>query len=811
MKISYNWLKQYLSVGLPTEKISELLTFSGLEVEGFEKFQSVEGGLEGLVIGEVRSKEKHPDADRLSITTVDTGEAELLNIVCGASNVDVGQKVVVATVGATLYPSSGEPFQIKKSKIRGAASEGMICAEDEIGMGTSHEGIMVLSPDAKVGAPAAEYFNIETDTVFEIGLTPNRADAASHIGVARDLAAVVNVQERKNTKVSLPDVSSFKEGDNSYKIDIEVQDSEACPRYSGLTIKNIKVAPSPQWLQNRLKSIGVKSINNIVDITNYILHELGQPLHAFDADKIRGKKVVVRKAQQDRKFITLDKIERTLGTQDLMICNTEGPMCIAGVFGGIESGVTESTKNIFLESAYFNPVSIRKTSKHHGLKTDASFRYERGTDPNITVYALKRAAMLITEIAGGEVSSEIIDIYPEKVKDFEIFLSYRNCDRLIGKSIDRETIKSILESLEIKIQEEIQEGLQLLVPPFKVDVTREVDVIEEILRIYGYNNIEMPSSLMSSLTFFTRPDKEKVQNIVSDLLVGNGFSEMMTNSLGKSEHADLIGEQVKESIMILNPLSNDLNAMRQTLLFSGLEAINYNVNRKSEDLKLFEFGKLYWKDSSQEWKYKEEQHLSVFTTGAKFPENWNTGKEQTDFYYLKGVVLGILSRLGLDFSTKETENSSLQFGLVHEVNGKQICEYGPLRKKILKAFDIDQEVFYADFNWSVILKLLRKKKEVQYKEIPKYPAVRRDLALLLDKKAKFAEIEQLAYQNERHLLKKVNLFDVYEGEKLEAGKKSYAVGFVLQDTTKTLTDNQVDKIMEKLLIAFEEKLGARLR
>jgi phenylalanyl-tRNA synthetase beta chain len=593
MKISYNWLKDFIKTDLAPESLGKLLTDCGLEVESIEKFETVQGGLEGIVIGEVKSKEKHPDADRLNITTVDIGTGTLLNIVCGASNVEAGQKVVVATIGAKLYPSTGEPFEIKKSKIRGAVSEGMICAEDEIGIGTSHDGIMVLDSGTAIGIPAKDFFNIEEDYTLEIGLTPNRADAASHMGVARDLVAIMNTV-REEVNLQLPSVNEFNVFSNDRSIEVNIEDPIACPRYSGLTINNIKVSDSPDWLKNRLKAIGVRPINNIVDITNYVLHELGQPMHAFDHSKIKGNKIVVKKLADKTKFITLDGTERELSSEDLMICNAEGPMCIAGVFGGIESGVTENTTSIFLESAYFNSTSIRRSSKRHGLKTDASFRFERGTDPNITVYALKRAALLICEIAGGEVSSEIIDIYPEKIQNHKVPFSFEKCDQLIGKHIDQEIIKNILTSLEIEIEQEGNDALLLSVPPFKVDVQREQDVIEEVLRIYGYNNIEIPVELNSSLSFSEKPDKEKIQNIISELLTNNGFSEMMCLSLTKEEYSTKLKSIVPEhNVKMLNPLSSDLNVLRQTLLFSGLETIAYNQNRKNADLKFYEFGKTY--------------------------------------------------------------------------------------------------------------------------------------------------------------------------------------------------------------------------
>lgn len=830
MKISYNWLKEYLSAdtdvnGLSVEDAGKLLTDCGLEIESIEKFDSIKGGLQGLLIGEVITKEKHPDADRLSVTTVDVGTGTLLNIVCGASNVAAGQKVVIATIGAMLYPSVGEPFEIKKSKIRGQLSEGMICAEDEIGLGTSHEGIMVLDANAKIGTPANHYFKVDTDHVLEIGLTPNRADAASHVGVARDLVAVLNCnidlrpakkEGSKNTDhrlLILPSVDSFTVDSSKLEIEVIVEDSIACPRYSGLTISNITVSESPEWLKNRLKAIGVRSINNIVDITNYVLHELGQPMHAFDADKIKGNKVIVKKLAEKSKFKTLDGVERELSSEDLMICDAEGGMCIAGVFGGIESGVTSSTKNIFLESAYFNSTSIRKTSKRHSLKTDATFRFERGTDPNMTVYALKRAALLIKEIAGGEISSNIVDNYPKKISNFKVPFSFVHCDRLIGKHIDLEIIKNILKSLNIEIEHEGHDALLLSVPPFKVDVQREQDVIEEVLRIYGYNNIEIPETLNSSIQFAEKPDKEKVQNIVSELLTNTGFSEMMCLSLTKGEYANTLKSlSTDKSVAMMNPLSTDLNVLRQTLLFSGLETVAYNQNRKNADLKLYEFGKTYMAVKGGEaTKYIETKHLSLFITGRKTEESWNSQKDTVNFYTLKGSVIAILERLGIkDLKLSELDNDAFSNGLAFSWNKKTVVEFGSVAKSVLKIMDIKQEVFYADFNWDIIIDAV-KKTNVMYTEVPKFPEVRRDLALLIDDAIQFETLEQLAYQSEKSILKDVNLFDVYQGDKLPAGKKSYALSFILQDETATLTDKQIDKIMEKLMKTYQEKAGAEIR
>ncbi len=826
MKISYNWLKEYVQTDLSVEQVGILLTDCGLEVESIEKFETVKGGLVGMVIGEVKTKEKHPDADRLNITTVDIGTGTLLNIVCGAANVEAGQKVVVATIGAMLYPTTGEPFEIKKSKIRGAVSEGMICAEDEIGLGYSHAGIMVLEPSAKIGTPANEYFKLDEDFTLEIGLTPNRADATSHVGVARDLVAVMNCVSAMQGSESpdlksllLPNVNSFAVDTNDSKIEVVVEDSIACPRYSGLSINNIRVGDSPDWLKNRLKAIGIRSINNIVDATNYVLHELGQPMHAFDADKIQGGlpagqagKVIVKKLVDKTKFKTLDEVERELSSEDLMICDANGGMCIAGVFGGIESGVTAETKNIFLESAYFNSTSVRKSSKRHGLKTDASFRYERGADPNITVFALKRAALLIKEIAGGEISSDVIDIYPKKIENFKVPFSFEKCDQLIGKHIDLEIIKNIITSLGIEIEHEGHDALLLSVPPFKVDVTREQDVIEEVLRIYGYNNIEIPTVLNSSLSFAEKPDKEKIQNVVSELLTNNGFSEMMCLSLTKGEYAGKLKSLSEDrSVAMMNPLSSDLNVLRQTLLFSGLETIAYNQNRKNADLKLYEFGKTYIAIKGETTKYIESKHLSIFITGRKQEESWNGKSEQVNLYTLKGFVTAVLGRLGItDVKLAELNNDVYSQSATVNWNKKSLVEFGAVSKSVLKSMDIKQEVFYADFNWDLIIEAV-KKTHVMYTEVPKFPEVRRDLALLIDKAIQFEQLEQLAFQSEKNILKNVNLFDVYEGDKLPAGKKSYALSFILQDEAATLTDKQIEKIMEKLMKTYQEKVGAEIR
>jgi phenylalanyl-tRNA synthetase beta chain len=798
MKISYNWLKQFIDTDKTPEQLSQILTGIGLEVEVLDKVQPVPGGLEGLVIGHVKESVDHPNSDHLHITKVDVGTGTDLQIVCGAANVAAGQKVVVALVGATVHPMEGDHFKINKSKIRGEVSEGMICAEDEISLGTSHEGIMVLDPDAIPGTLAKEYFKLNDDYLFEIGLTPNRADAASHLGTARDIAAFLK------THINKPDISAFKADNNSLSIGVVVEDSVACPRYSSLTISGVEVKESPKWLKEKLGVIGLRSINNIVDVTNYVLHGLGQPLHAFDADAIKGNKVIVGTCPEGTLFKTLDEVDRKLSANDLMISNAEEPMCIAGVFGGVGSGVKNSTKNIFLESAYFNPVWVRKTSKRHGLKTDASFRFERGTDPDMTVFALKYAALLIKEVAGGMISSEISDIYPNPVAPFGVDITYKNVDRLIGKSIGRQEIKSIIKALDIEIVDEPEEGLSLKVPPYRVDVTREVDVIEEILRIYGYNNIEIPTQIRASLNTSVRPEKDDVQNSISDMLSANGFNEILSNSLTKSSYSN----DLEHAVKILNPLSNDLDVMRQTLLYSGLEAIAYNQNRRNTDLKLYEFGKVY---SVSDDKYTETQRFSVFLTGADKSEQWNQKPSPVSFYRLKAVVDSLLDRLNIkDVVAEDTTCSKLAFGLQYMRNGKQLVKFGAVNKESLKKVDVEKEVFYADFNFDLVLASVRKNKIV-YREVSKFPAVRRDLSMLVDTQVTFGQLKQIAQKTERKLLKDINVFDVYQGDKLPAGKKSYALSFTLQDEEKTLTDKAIDAILQKLIYNFGKEAGAEIR
>jgi phenylalanyl-tRNA synthetase beta chain len=799
MKISYAWLKQFIDTDKTPEGISLILTDIGLEVESLEKVQSVPGGLEGLVIGLVKETAQHPNADRLKITKVDAGTGEELQIVCGANNVAAGQKVVVALDGTKIYPTNGEPFTIKNSKIRGEVSQGMICAEDEIGLGTDHDGIMVLAADAQIGTPAKDYFKLEDDYLFEIGLTPNRADAASHLGVARDLAAYLR------SSYTLPDVSGFKTNSEKLVIPVKVEDTASCPRYTSLSMTGVTVKESPDWLKNKLNVIGVRPINNVVDVTNYVLHELGQPLHAFDADQISGAKVVVKKCAEGTPFTTLDEVERKLSEQDLMICNAEGPMCMAGVFGGIKSGVSNTTKNIFLESAYFNPVSVRKTSKRHGLKTDASFRFERGTDPEMTLLAIKRAALLIQEVGGGEIASPIADFYPEPVKPFEISLSFANVSRLIGKQIDTATVKSIISALQIDITKETADGLELKVPAYRVDVIREVDVIEEILRIYGYNNVEIPSQIRASLNYSAKPDKEAVQNQVAEWLSANGFFEILANSLTSSAYA----LDADRAVRLLNPLSSDLDTMRQTLLFSGLEAVVYNQNRKNADLKFYEFGKTYFLKGEE--TFQEQQRLSVFMTGRKNSPQWNHPATAVNFYQLKAVVDGLVKKLNIQgLQTKEAEHPGLAYGLSYFKGEKPLASFGAVAARALKKMDIDGEVFYAEMDWDLIIKSIRNNK-ITYREVSKFPAVKRDLSLLVDRSVSFETLRQISLKTERQLLKEVNVFDVYQGDKLPSDKKSYALSFVLQDEEKTLTDKQIDAIMQKLMLNLEKEAGASVR
>ena len=807
MKISYNWLKQFIKIDWNSEETAALLTDLGLEVEGVEKYESLKGGLEGVVVGHVLTCVSHPNADKLSITTVDLGDGNPVQIICGAPNVAVGQKVPVATIGTKLFDKEGNSFEIKKGKIRGEESHGMICAEDELGLGDSHDGILILDNSLVAGTPASQVFNIETDEVFEIGLTPNRADAMSHWGVARDLRAGIIQKNGNHAELITPSVNKFKVEKRTLKIDVKVEETKLAPRYCGVTISGITVKPSPEWLKNRLKAIGLTPKNNIVDVTNYVLHELGQPLHAFDASKINGK-IIVKTVPSGTKFTTLDAVERSLHEEDLMICDENGPLCIAGVFGGMDSGVSETTTTLFLESAYFNPVAIRKTAKRHTLSTDASFRFERGIDPTITEYALKRAAILIQEVAGGEITSDIIDIYNKKIEDFSVVLNFENVKKIIGQEIPKETIKKILVSLDIKVTSVSDSSLGLIIPAYRVDVQREIDVIEEILRVYGYNNINFSNKLNATISNSSRTEDYKVQNAVASQLNSLGFHEMMANSLTTPDYIKL-SENLREeyNVTIVNPLSNDLSVMRQSLLFSGLEAVSYNINRRNSDLKLFEFGKTYHKHPSN---YEEIKHLSLFVSGNRTNESWTTTEKPSDFFLFKGYIKAVLSRLGIAKTQHKPITSDVfAEGMVIAVGNTVLVEFGTVKKSVLKHFDIKQDVLYADFDWGAILKLLSNK--IKFTEIPKYPEVRRDLALLLDDSVTFDQIYALARQSEKGVLKDITLFDVYQGTNLPEGKKSYAVSFIIQDNTKTLNDSQIEKIMEKLIGTFQTELGASLR
>lgn len=802
MKISYNWLKEYIHLTLSPEKTGDLLTQSGLEVESIEEFETIKGGLKGLVIGEVKTCEQHPNADKLKITTVDIGKDTPSPIVCGAPNVAAGQKVIVATIGTTLYPEGHEPFKIKKAKIRGEVSEGMICAEDEIGLGKSHDGIMVLETPLPNGTPASTYFDIKTDSIFEIGLTPNRADATSHFGVARDLKALTK------ENIVLPDVSSFSVDETASKINVEVTEKEACPRYSGITINNVKVQESPQWLKERLLSIGLSPINNIVDITNFVLHELGQPLHAFDAQKITSGKVTIKTLPEGTTFTTLDETERKLSSTDLMICDGDSPICIAGVFGGIASGVTENTTSIFLESAYFSPDWIRKTAQRHSLKTDASFRFERGTDPNMVLTALKRAALLIREIAGGVISSEIIDIYPTPIEDFEVKASVDRINTLLGFDISKQRIIEILDDLDIKLIEEKADLITLSVPPYRVDVQREADIVEEVLRIYGYDNVPLSNHLSSDyLANFPEKDPEKTILLLSNLLASNGYNEIINNSLTSSKYTDLIKEiNEEENVTILNKLSEDLDVMRQTPLFSGLESLVHNINRRQKNLKFFEFGKTYHK---LENKYKEQHFLSLFITGDKKEESWQQPTQKAELFDLKNVLSLISNKLNIPLTLEKDSKSYLASSATVKSGQKVLGELGKVHTKILKKMELEQDVFFLQLDFTSLHKLYSE--ELVHAPISKYPEVRRDLSIVLDKKVSFAEIEAEAKKAERKILKEINVFDVYEGEHIEKGKKSYSVSFTLQDFENTLTDKQIDKTMNRLIQTFEKELGALIR
>lgn len=820
MNISYNWLKEYLDFDLQPEEVAEALTSIGLETGSVEEVQTIKGGLEGLVIGEVLTCEAHPNSDHLHVTTVNVGSGEPLQIVCGAPNVAAGQKVVVAVNGTKLYDGDKE-FTIKRSKLRGVESNGMICAEDEIGVGTDHSGIIVLPDSAVVGTPAKEYYNVKSDYVLEVDITPNRVDATSHYGVARDLAAYLK-QHGKPAELKRPSVDNFQIDVDAPAITIEVQNTEACPRYSGITIKNVTVKESPEWLQNKLRTIGLRPINNVVDITNFILHGLGQPMHAFDAGKIKGNKIIVRPAHTGDKFVTLDGVERTLTDRDLMICNSEEPMCIGGVFGGLDSGVTEQTTDVFLESANFHPTWIRKTARRFGLNTDSSFRYERGLDPNVTIYILKYAAMLVKELAGGQITGTIQDIYPKVFEPYKVSLTYEKINSLTGKVIPVETVKSIVQSLEMNITEETPEGLHLEVPVYRIDVQRDVDVIEDILRIYGYNNVEFTEHVKSSLSYKTPTDHSyAMENLISEQLTGCGFNEILNNSLTRSAYYEkLTTYPAEHCVMLMNPLSADLNCMRQTLLFGGLESIEHNSKRKNGNIRFYEFGNCYTytqenkKEGETLAQFDEDYRLGLWLCGYRVENNWAHANESSSVYELKAYVENILVRLGINVKKLifgNLSNDIYDAGLsITTPAGKTLGTLGIVNHKIRKAMDIDMDVYYAELDWKALMKETKKNK-VTYTELSKYPSVKRDLALLIDKSVQFAEIQKIATESERKLLKDVVLFDVYEGKNLPAGKKSYAVSFILEDETKTLNDKQIDAIMKKIQTNLEQKLGAQLR
>ncbi len=820
MNISYNWLKRYIDTDLPAEKVAEVLTDIGLEVEGFEKIETVKGGLQGVVVGEVVTCTDHPDSDHLHLTTVDVGAAEPLQIVCGALNCRAGLKVLCATVGAVLYPDGGdEEFKIKRSKIRGVESLGMLCAEDELGIGASHDGIMELPADAPVGMTAKEYLHIEDDYLIEIGLTPNRVDAASHIGVARDLAAYLK-SRGEHVAVKMPDVSAFAPDNHDLNVKIRVENTEAAPRYAGVTVTGCKIGPSPAWMQNCLRAAGINPKNNLVDITNFVLFELGQPLHAFDAAKIEGREVVVRTCAEGTSFVTLDGVERKLTDRDLMICSAERPMCIAGVFGGLDSGISDTTTDVFIESAYFNPVWVRKTAKRFGLNTDASFRFERGIDPNMQVYAAKRAALLMKELAGGTISSDITDVYPVPIADFVFDLSLARVNALIGKEIPEETVRTIIAALEVKVLSEKDGVLTVAVPPYRVDVQREADLIEDILRIYGYNNVEIPRQVRSTLSYAPKPDRNRLMNLAADFLTANGFTEIMSNSLTKASYYEgLTSCPADRCVRILNPLSADLSVMRQTLLFNMLEAIELNANRRNGDLCLYEFGNCYFYDESKRSEenrlaaYSEEYRLAVAVTGVSTPQSWNAKPEKASFFTLRAVAEKLLRRFGIDIyalKTEPLESDLFSEGLSLSLNGKELLQIGSVAAKIRRTTDVKQEVYYLEMNFEALAKSTKKLK-IAAEELSKFPEVKRDLALLVDKQVTFAALRDAAFAAERKLLKSVSLFDVYEGDKLPEGKKSYALSFILEDKTRTLDDKTIERVMANLTRQFEQRCGAQVR
>ncbi|MBR4064864.1 MAG: phenylalanine--tRNA ligase subunit beta [Tidjanibacter sp.] len=818
MNISFKWLKEYLHSDLTAEEATTILTDIGLEIEGFEKVESIKGGLAGVVVGEVVTCTNHPDSDHLHLTTVDVGTGEPLQIVCGASNCRQGLKVMVATIGTTLHPiDSEEEFKIKKSKIRGVESFGMLCAEDELGIGRDHAGIMELNPDAVVGTPAKEYLGLEEDYLLEIGLTPNRVDAASHYGVARDLAAYLRAAGRP-VELTRPSVDAWKVDNNSFATEVVVEDTEGAPRYAGVNISGVTVAPSPEWLQNYLRVIGINPKNNVVDVTNFVLHELCQPLHSFDADKIEGNKIVVRTCPEGTKFTTLDGTERTLSEADLMICDASKPMCIAGVFGGADSGVTDSTRNVFLESAYFNPVRVRKSAKRHGLNTDSSFRFERGIDPCNTVYALKRAALLIKELAGGEITSEIVDICSDTFEPFRFDITFKQINSLIGKEIPEHTVREILAALEVAIEAEKEGTLSVAVPRYRVDVQRPADLIEDILRIYGYNNVEIPERMSSSLSYVQKPDKERLTNMASDMLSSMGFTETMSNSLTKGAYyEDLKAYPAENCVKIMNPLSADLGVMRQTLLFNMMEAVQLNTNHRQADLKLYEFGNCYYYNASRKEEgglapYTERGRLAIMVTGQQQAQSWNVKGAQSDYFFLKSVAEKLLRRFGVDIYSLQCRGceSDLYDEAVSFGQGKELFTIGAVSSKIRKMFDIKADVYFLELEWDTLLRNTKKHK-VQASELPKFPEVKRDLALLVDAGVTFEELRKMAFGVEKKLLKSVSLFDVYQGDKLPAGKKSYALSFILRDAERTLDDKTIDRIMNNLIKQYTDKAGAQIR
>ncbi|MBQ6604658.1 MAG: phenylalanine--tRNA ligase subunit beta [Tidjanibacter sp.] len=818
MNISFKWLKDYLKSDLTAEEAATILTDIGLEIEGFERVESIKGGLAGVVVGEVLTCTNHPDSDHLHLTTVDVGSGEPLQIVCGASNCRQGLKVMVATIGTTLHPiDSEEEFKIKKSKIRGVESFGMLCAEDELGIGRDHAGIMELNSEAVVGTPAKEYLGLEEDYLLEIGLTPNRVDAASHYGVARDLAAYLRAAGRP-VSLSLPSVEDWKVDNTSFATEVVVEDKEGAPRYAGVNISGVTVAPSPEWLQNYLRVIGINPKNNVVDVTNFVLHELCQPLHSFDADKIEGNKIVVRTCAEGTKFTTLDGTERTLSEADLMICDASKPMCIAGVFGGADSGVTDSTRNVFLESAYFNPVRVRKSAKRHGLNTDSSFRFERGIDPCNTIYALKRAALLIKELAGGEITSEITDICSDTFEPFRFDITFKQINSLIGKEIPEATVREILAALEVAVEAENDGTLSVAVPRYRVDVQRPADLIEDILRIYGYNNVEIPERMSSSLSYVQKPDKERLTNLVADMLSSMGFTETMSNSLTKAAYyEDLKAYPAENCVKIMNPLSADLGVMRQTLLFNMMEAVQLNTNHRQADLKLYEFGNCYYFNTSRKEEgglapYSERGRLAILVTGQQQAQSWNVKGAQSDYFFLKSVAEKLLRRFGVDIYSLQCRGteSDLYDEAVSFGQGKELFTIGSVSSKIRKMFDIKAEVYFLEMEWVTLLRNTKKHK-VSASELPKFPEVKRDLALLVDAGVTFEELRRMAFGVEKKLLKSVSLFDVYQGDKLPAGKKSYALTFILRDNERTLDDKTIERIMNNLIKQYTDKAGAQIR